>query len=347
MSSITPLLEKLILRDSLSRNEAREVMESLMTGMASPAQAAGLLVALRMKGETIDEVAGFADGMRHHLLPVKVNLSPLVDTCGTGGSRERVFNVSTAAAFVAASAGIAVAKHGNRAMSGVCGSADVLEALGAKIDLTAEQISKCIEKTGIGFLFAQAHHPATKNIAPIRRELGVRTIFNLLGPLSNPAGATRQAMGVYAPELVPLAAGALKSLGSEIALVFHGKEGLDEISTTGPTLVAELRDGTIIEYQLTPEHFGISPATDPTWLLPRDTPLANAQILHEALDPTVIDAQTLARRDLVAVNAGAVLYVSDKVVDLVTGYTTAIELIMTRSALRKLDEFVIATQGIE
>src|SRR5579862_9587116 len=226
-------LRKLVARQNLDRAEAAEVMRALMDGMASPGQVGALLIGLRMKGETIEEVTGFAQEMRARLIPVKPGRQPLLDTCGTGGGRLQVFNVSTAAAFVAASAGIAVAKHGNRAVSGICGSADVLEALGLRIDLNAAQCAACIDRLGIGFLFAPSHHPALKHIGTTRRELGIRTVFNLLGPLSNPAGAHLQVMGVYAADLCPLAAGVLRALGSQRALVAHAEIGMGEISTCG------------------------------------------------------------------------------------------------------------------
>src|SRR5579862_9249124 len=218
-------LRKLVARQNLDRAEAAEVMRALMDGMASPGQVGALLIGLRMKGETIEEVTGFAQEMRARLIPVKPGRQPLLDTCGTGGGRLQVFNVSTAAAFVAASAGIGIAKHGNRAVSGVCGSADVLEALGVRIDLAPAQVAACIDQVGIGFLFAPGHHPALKHVGSPRRELGVRTLFNLLGPLSNPAGARLHVMGVYDPDLCALAAGALRELGSERAVVVHAEIG--------------------------------------------------------------------------------------------------------------------------
>lgn len=296
---------------SLSREEARDAMTAVMDGQATPAQIGALLFGLRVKGETIDEVAGSVDALRERVLPVRAHRSPLLDTCGTGGSAFRVFNVSTIAAFVAASAGIAVAKHGNRAMSGICGSADVLEALGVRVGLTAEQCAECIDTVGIGFLFAPQHHPAMRQVSGPRRELGVRTIFNLLGPLTNPAGAQRQVMGVYEPRLTHLAAGALKALGSERALVVHGEVGLDEISTIGRTHICELRDGTIHEYTLTRADLGLEAAEpDPAWLLPATTPMENAEIVRETLSGPSDDQQIRARQELVAVNVAAALRVS-------------------------------------
>ena len=250
-SLIHDILHKLVARQDLTRDEATDVMTLLMTGQATPSQIGALLIALRMKGETVEEVAGFAQAMRAHVVPVQTQRKPLLDTCGTGGSRFRVFNVSTAAAFVMAAAGVAVAKHGNRAMSGVCGSADVLEALGVRVNLTPEQCARCIEEIGIGFLFAQSHHPSMKHVGATRREIGVRSVFNLLGPLTNPAGATRQTLGVYDRRLCALAIGALRDLGSERAIVMHGDIGLDEISTLGATHISELRDGHIETLRLT------------------------------------------------------------------------------------------------
>jgi anthranilate phosphoribosyltransferase len=281
-----------------------------MDGNATAAQAGALLAALALKGETVAEVTAFAHGMRRRVTPVSPRRFPLLDTCGTGGSAFRVFNVSTAAALIATAAGATVAKHGNRAMSGICGSADVLEALGVNITLSPAQIAECIDRTGIGFLFAQTHHPAMKNVGPIRRELGARTIFNLLGPLSNPAGATRQVMGVYQPHLCGLVARVLQNLGSERVIVMHGDVGLDEISTIGSTQVSELREGAIVDYVLHSEDLGLDgPEPDPADFAPLPTPAENAALLRDVLTVAVDDKATRARRDLVAVNAAASLRV--------------------------------------
>jgi anthranilate phosphoribosyltransferase len=297
--------------ESLTREEATQVADALMRGQATPAQIGALLVALRMKGETVEEVTGFARAMRSHVVTVSPQCAPLLDTCGTGGSAFRVFNVSTAAAFVAAAAGVSVAKHGNRAMSGVCGSADVLEALGVRVGLEPEACAACIENVGIGFLFAQSHHPAMKNVGGPRREIGVRSLFNLLGPLTNPAGATRQVMGVYDRKLCRLACETLRELGSERAILLHGDVGLDEISTLGPTYLCELRDGDITETTLTPRDLGLEgPDPDPTHLAPADTPEGNAQLVRDVLSGNAASAAHRARLDLVAVNAAAALRVS-------------------------------------
>ncbi len=305
---ITEILNKLVVRQNLTRVEAAGVMRALMAGETTPAQTGALLIALRMKGETVEEVTGFAETMRSFSVRVCPQRSGLLDTCGTGGSAFRVFNVSTAAAFVLTAAGVGVAKHGNRAITGVCGSADVLEALGVRVTLTPEECARCIDEVGIGFLFAQSHHPSMKHVGPTRREIGVRSVFNLLGPLTNPAGAPRQTLGVYESRLCALAAGALRDLGSERALVMHGEIGLDEISTIGPTQVSELRDGEIENYKLTPSDLGLH-GTEPSSadLAPLPTPEANAQLLREVLTGADRTATERARLDLVAVNAAASL----------------------------------------
>ena len=341
------VIQKLVCGEHLTRTEAREALDILMDGRATPAQIAAILVALRMKGETVEEVTGFAEGMRARAVPVQVGRRPLLDTCGTGGSFFRTFNVSTAAAFVAAAAGIAVAKHGNRAVTGICGSADVLEALGVRVDLTAEQCAACIETVGIGFLFAQAHHPAMHQVNGPRREIGVRSIFNLLGPLTNPAGATHQVMGVYAAALGPLVAGALRELGSESAVVLHGEVGLDEISTLGPTSVSELRDGEIVNYTLTREDLGLTgPMPLRGYLSPAPDATANADIVREVLTGVARDECTQARIDLVAVNAAAALRVSG----LATSWPEAIQeartLLTSGAALTKLEELVSFTRRL-
>lgn len=320
---------KAVAGQSLTQEEAAQVMTELMAGEATPAQIGALLIALRMKGETVSEVAGLAQTMRSRVVPVRPRTTPLLDTCGTGGSTFRVFNVSTCAAFVAAAAGIPVAKHGNRASSGVCGSADVLEALGVAIGLAGAQCADCIDAVGIAFLFAPGHHPAMKHVAAPRREIGVRTVFNLLGPLSNPAGATRQTMGVYEARLCPLAAGALGELGSERAIVAHGDIGLDEIATLGVTHISELRDGHVTNYTLTPHDLGLhGPEPRPEDLAPATTPQENAQLVREVLTGTANDRAALARLDLVAVNAAASL----RVAGLVEDWPHAVE--MARSLLR-------------
>ena len=341
------VIQKLVCGEHLTRAEAREALDLLMDGRATAAQIAAILVALRMKGETVEEVTGFAEGMRARAVPVQVGRRPLLDTCGTGGSTFRTFNVSTAAAFVAAAAGIAVAKHGNRAVTGVCGSADVLEALGVRVDLAAEQCAACIETVGIGFLFAQAHHPAMRQVSGPRREIGVRSIFNLLGPLTNPAGATHQVIGVYAAALGPLVAGALRELGSESAMVLHGEAGLDEISTLGPTSVTELRGGEITVYTLTREDLGLTgPLPQRSHLAPAPEAAANADMVREALTGVAQDDGAHARRDLIAVNAAAAL----RVCDLATTWPDAIRqarlLLASGAALAKLEELISFTHRL-
>lgn len=341
------VIQKLVCGEHLSRAEARQALDILMDGDATPAQIAAILVALRMKGETVEEVTGFAEGMRARVVPVQVGRRPLLDTCGTGGSTFRTFNVSTAAAFVAAAAGIAVAKHGNRAITGVCGSADVLEALGVRVDLTPEQCAACIETVGIGFLFAQAHHPAMRQVNGPRREIGVRSIFNLLGPLANPAGATHQVMGVYAASLGPLVIGALRELGSESAVVLHGEVGLDEISTLGATSVSELRSGKIIHYTLTREDLGLTGRPPhPGYLAPANDAFANAAIIWEVLTGTAQDEGARARRDLVAVNAAAALRVCGLTDSWSEAITRSRELIASGAALTRLEELVSFTHRL-
>lgn len=342
---IVEILNRLVARENLSRAESATVMRALMTGEATPSQIGALLVALRMKGETVEEIAGFAETMRAFALPVRPKRSPLLDTCGTGGSRFRVFNVSTAAAFVLVAAGIAVAKHGNRAVTGVCGSADVLEALGICVNLTPERCAASIDEVGIGFLFAQSHHPSMRHVGPTRREIGVRSVFNLLGPLTNPAGATRQTLGVYEPRLCELAVGALRDLGTERAIVLHGEVGLDEISTIGPTRISELIDGEIVSYVLTRTDLGLlgqePSASD---LAPRPTPAENAQLLREVLAGIDGTEAQRARLDLVAVNAAASLRVTGISSNWVDAVDTAREILRSRRALEIVEQLATFTQ---
>src|SRR5437763_10117649 len=256
-------------RESLAREQARAVMAEILAGGCTDAQIAAFLVALHMKGETVDEIVGFAEAIRAAATPLPLTRDStidvsgterdaLVDTCGTGGDASGTFNISTATALVVAGAGVRVAKHGNRSATSLCGSADVMEALGVNLAMPVARAAECLEKVGIAFLFAQAVHTAMKHVAAARRELKFRTVFNLLGPLTNPAHASCQVVGVYSAELVPKLAHALQQLGLHRALVVHGDDGLDEISTTAPTRVAEVRDNTVIEYQLTPEEFGMA-----------------------------------------------------------------------------------------
>jgi len=316
----------------LSEEEAAGAMREIMAGEATPAQIGAFLIALRMKGETVEEIAGMAQVMREQALRVEVD-GPVLDTCGTGGDAQGTFNVSTAAAFVAAGAGVRVAKHGNRAMSSACGSADVLEALGAKIDLSPEQVSRCIDEAGIGFMFAQAFHPAMKHAAGPRRELGVRTVFNILGPLTNPARAKAQLLGVARPELAPKMAAVLQRLGCQHALVVHGEDGLDELSLSGPSTVHEVRGGSIREYNVSPEELGLKRA--PLEAVRGGTPEENASALR-----VVLGGEEGPLRDIVVLNAAAALVAADAAADLRQGVRKAQEAIDSGSAMERLERFI-------
>jgi anthranilate phosphoribosyltransferase len=316
----------------LSEEEAAAVMGEIMTGEATPAQIGAFLIALRMKGETVDEIAGMARVMRDHALRVEVE-GALVDTCGTGGDAQGTFNVSTAAAFVAAGAGARVAKHGNRAMSSACGSADVLEALGAKIDLPPKGVARCIREAGFGFMFAQAFHPAMKHVAGPRREIGVRTVFNVLGPLTNPAGAQAQLLGVARPELGPKMAAALQRLGSRRVLVVHGQEGLDELSLSGPSTIHEVQGDTIREYTVSPEEVGLTSA--PLEAIRGGSAEENAAALR-----AVLNGEGGPLREIVLLNAAAALLVADLATDLPEGVRLAEQAIDSGAARQRLEQFV-------
>ncbi len=338
---ITDAIRKLVEGQDLPAEETHAAMMQVMGGDASPAQIAGFSVALRMKGETPDEIAGCARAMRAHVTPAHPAREGLVDTCGTGGDASGTFNISTAAALVAAAAGAPIAKHGNRAMSSRCGSADVLEALGVRIDLAPEDIADCIDEVGFGFLFAQAHHPAMRHVAPIRRELGVRTVFNLLGPLTNPAGARRQVLGVYAENLVEPIAQVLVALGAERAMVVHGFGGLDELTPTGENVVAEVRDGQVQMSTLDPRPLGTHPVPgSPDDLRVGGDPAQNAAIIT-----TVFDGERGPRRDAVILNAAAALVVGDLAPDLEAGIEQAVEAIDSGAAARTLDALRAFTQA--
>jgi anthranilate phosphoribosyltransferase len=323
----------------LTSAEAAAAMRHMMSGEASPALIGALLTALKMKGETTDEIAGFAEAMRGHSVRIQPRCERLVDTCGTGGGEVRTFNISTTAAFVVAGAGVSVAKHGNRAMTSACGSADVLEALGVRIDLSPEQVCACIEEVGIGFMFAQAHHPAMRHVAPVRRELPFRTIFNSLGPLTNPAGAHAQVVGVYEWRLVSLLADALLALGCKNAIVAHGLHGLDELSTLGPTEIARIIDGEIWYTQVEPEHLGLEPA-QPEDIAPGENPQENAAITR-----AVLAGQPGPRRDIVLLNAAAALLVAGLAEDLGGAFQLATRSIGSGAAQAKLEGLVAATNG--
>jgi anthranilate phosphoribosyltransferase len=316
----------------LSQTDTRDVFLSVMSGDATPAQIGGLLMALRVKGETPAEIAGAAQTMRDLSLKVDVDVPYLVDTCGTGGSGAKLFNISTAAAFAAAAAGARVAKHGNRKMTSLSGSADVLEAAGVNLSLTPEQIAKCISDVGVGFLFAQAHHSAMRYAAPVRQELKVRTMMNVLGPLTNPAGATRQVIGVFSPIWQARLAEVLKLLGAEHVLIVHSS-GLDEIALDGPSYVVELKQGEITDYEIRPEDFGID-ARD-TESLRADSPEASLQLLRQSL--TEPDS---AAADIVSLNAGAAIYAAGVATTLANGVIMAQDAIAAGLANERLAELV-------
>jgi anthranilate phosphoribosyltransferase len=324
---------------SLTESEAEAFMGRIMDGELSAIRTAAFLSALRVRGETVPEIVGFARAMRERATRVEVS-SPsgvLVDTCGTGGDGAHTFNISTTAAFVVAAAGVPVAKHGNRAASSKTGSADVLEALGVNLEISPERVARAVRTVGIGFMFARAHHPAMRHVAPVRAELGIRTVFNILGPLTNPAGATHQVIGVYDPTLTRTLAEVLHGLGSRGALVVHGA-GMDELTVTGRSHVAELRDGTVREYTLEPESVGL--ARHESSSLSGGDPAQNAAITRDALG----GKGTSAQREVVALNAGAALYAANAVPSLEAGVQRALEIIQSGAGLEKLEAYAKFTR---
>ncbi len=324
------VLNRLLQRDDLDAEEATALMTRIMGGEVSPTRTAAILTALRMKGETVDEIAGFAAAMREAALRITPRARGAVDTCGTGGDGSGTFNISTATALVVAAMGIPVAKHGNRAVSSKCGSADVLEALGVNLDISPEQVSQLVDEVGIGFLFAPHHHPAMRHVMPVRQELGVRTVFNVLGPLTNPAGVKRQLLGVFAPELTGVMCQVLQRLGAERAFVVHGHDGTDEVSITGKTLVAELADGRRREYRFTPEQAG----------LPRAEPgsLAGGSVEENArrIESILAGAEGPCT-DAVLLNAGFVAVLADRADEPAGGVELARETIRSGAGRRLLD----------
>lgn len=328
-------MERLLAGEDVGRGGAREALEEIMSGNADEVQTAGFLVALRAKGETSAELAGLAETIRGHAMRVVVPVDGLVDTCGTGGGRPS-FNISTAAAFVAAGAGARVAKHGNRAVTSKSGSADVLEALGARVDLDADDVALCIEKSGVGFMFAPSHHPAFRHVVPVRRSLGVRTAFNILGPLSNPAGARRQVIGVFDPASVERVAGALAELGTDHALVVRGRDGLDELSTGAVSDVAEVVDGKVRLDTVDPADFGFPTPTDED--VAGGGPEENAQLIRR-----IFGGEAGAPRDLVVLNAAAALWVGGMAPTLAAGLPMAERSIDEGAARERLEAFVAAT----
>ncbi|MBP2132426.1 anthranilate phosphoribosyltransferase [Methanomicrobium sp. W14] len=336
---ISEYIRKAVFRNDLSFEEAEEAMTEIMTGNASDSQIGAFLTALRMKGETSTEIAAFAHVMRDNAVNIKPNVKgALVDTCGTGGDGKDTFNISTATAFVAAGAGATVVKHGNRGVSSKCGSADVLEALGVRIDIAPSKVPEILEKNGIGFLFAQAHHPAMKYAGRARKEIGIRSFFNVIGPLSNPAGADAQLLGVYDETLTGKIAEVLNILGTKRAMVVNG-DGYDEITTTGHTTVSELRNGEIKTYQLDPESFGFSPAS-PEQIKGAD-PAKNAEIIKSVLK----GEDDGPKRDIVILNAGAAVYLGEKAGNIEAGIKLAEKSIDSGNALEKLDNLILLSGG--
>src|SRR5580704_21346 len=334
--------------DDLSREEAQGAMEDILSGHAHDVRIATFLAALRFKGETVDEVVGFALAMRRHATPIfpagrKHPDEVIVDTCGTGGDARGTFNISTAVAFVVAGAGVRVAKHGNRSTGSRCGSADVLEALGAKIELPPERVAESIEQIGIGFLYAPAMHAATRYAIPARRELRVRTVFNLLGPLTNPAGASAQIVGVYDASLTELVAQALGELGVRRALVVHGADGLDEISISGETNIAELRDRAVRSYTVVPEDFGLRRA--PLEAIRGGDSAHNAEIIHKVLGSASHRHEHGPHRDIVLANAAGALVAAGRARDFLDGVRLATESIDSGAARAKLEALVTFSQS--
>ena len=330
---IQEAIKDLIAGADLGRARTRAVMEQIMSGQATDAQIGAFLVALRIKGETIDEIAGGAEVMREKATPIVTVRPDLIDTCGTGGDDSGTFNISTTVAFVACGAGLAVAKHGTRSISSQCGSSDVLTALGVNIEATPEKVGECIDEVGIGFLFAIALHGAMKHAIGPRRELATRTVFNILGPLTNPAGAKRQLLGVFDGALTEALAGVLRELGSERALVVHGSDGLDEITLTGPTQVSELRDGQISTRQIHPEDFGLQIVSAEA--LKGGDADYNACILRE-----VLDGREGPQRDVVLLNAAAAMVVGGLAEDITAGLELARASIDSGKARQALDRLV-------
>lgn len=336
---IQTALNKLLAKEDLTMGDMSDVMRSIMTGGTTQAQIGGFLVALRMKGETVDEITGAAKIMRELSTPVSIDLPHLVDTCGTGGDGSGVFNVSTASAIVVASAGGKVAKHGNRSITSSSGSADLLEAAGVKLDITPEQVAGCVEEVGVGFMFALNHHSAMKHAIGPRKELGIRTVFNLLGPLTNPAGAPNQVLGVYSREWVRPMAEVLHNLGSHHVMVVHSADGLDEISIADDTYVAELRDGRIIEYVVSPEQFDLARGSLDECVV--TTPDESLSLIRRVFSG---DKDVSSAANMVVLNAGAAIYVANLCDSLQEGLSIAQDILDSGKANEKLDALAKFTQ---
>ncbi len=335
---LTRAIEEVASGRDLSLADAAAVLSEIMEGHASEIQIGSFLIALRTKGETVDELAGLAQAMREFAARVEVSTDDLLDTAGTGGGR-RTFNVSTTAALIAAGAGCTVAKHGNRSATGLSGSADMLEALGARIDLTPQAVARCIEEVRFGFMFAPAHHQATRYVVPVRRELGVRTIFNFLGPLTNPAGASRQVVGVSDPAYLETMAGALARLGTKHALLVSGEDGVDELSISAPTQVVEVTQGTLRRYTVTPEEVGLERARAEE--VPGGNPEQNAQTARQ-----IFTGARGAARALALLNAGAAIYAGGGADSLAAGVRAAEEAVDSGAAAQAVERFVTRTREL-
>lgn len=333
------LINKIKANENLLPDEISSIMQEIMSGNASHGDMTEFLLALRAKGPTVDEITAAAKIMRKFVVPIKTKHTHILDTCGTGGDRKNTFNISTMTALVVAAAGVAVAKHGNRSVSSKCGSADILEGLGVKIDLTDDQVSSCLNEVGIAFLFAQQLHPAMKNVSPVRKNLGVETIFNVLGPLTNPACATHQMMGVYNRDLVEPLAHVLMNLGLKKALVVHGADGLDEITTTDKTFICAFNGKSLLAYDIDPQELGIQRCREGE--LTGGDVVENTSILKD-----IIEGQQGPKTDIVLVNAAYALYTAEKVSDIGEGISLARELLMNGAVQDKLTELIKFTQNI-
>lgn len=338
---IRETIRKVVDGVDLTQEEAVGAMTEIMDGEATPAQVACFITALRMKGETVDEITGFVRVMRGKSVKVRPQAVDLLDTCGTGGDKLNTFNISTTATFVIVGAGVTVAKHGNRAASSSCGSADVLEALGVSLNLDAECVAACIDKAGLGFMFAPAMHPAMKHAVGPRKEIGIRTVFNLLGPMTNPAGAKRQVIGVFSPAVTEVMANVLKALGTQRAMIFHGMAGLDEMSTLGETKISELRNGEVRTYTLQPSDVGLDVAR------PQDLAAGDGGVVDNVRALlAVLDGEKGPRRDIVLLNAAAALVTAEKASDLRHGIELAAKSIDSGAAMSALERFKSVTQEL-
>ena len=333
------LIKKVVSNQNLTRQEAALAMDTIMRGEATPSQIAAFITALRMKGETIDEITGCAEKMREHAINISPQQKNLVDTCGTGGDVSGTFNISTISAFVAAGAGVPIAKHGNRSVSSKCGSADVLEALGVKIDIEPKKVEECISKVGIGFIFAPIFHQAMKFAMPSRRETGIRTVFNILGPLTNPAKASAQVLGVFNPDLTEVMANVLKNLGTKEAFVVHGMDGLDEISLSDKTRVSHLKNGKVKTYFIEPKDVGLKKAKKEDIL--GGSINDNLKITYQILK----GEEKGPKRDIVLFNAAAAIMVAGLVKDLKEGFKLAAESVDSGAAYKKLEELIAFTKA--